>query len=769
MYPISSAVKELFDRNQKQVIRIRMDTDSETYNLTEADIISGSFSIDRYSITGNRIEVGSACAGECKFKLKNYNGQWNTVKFEGAQLFIEIGIADWANYQSTSDITWIPCGYFTIDAPVKTKSILSVDALDRMAKLDKPADWSQLTSATTVQMLVSRICDLCDVVLANGSAIASLPNASYRIVLPTDADLTYRNLLQAACMLMGTCAFFNYNGLLEIKWYTNTSVSIDETKRYSHEIQENDITITGVYFYRENSETDIEEYLSGTKDYAIDISDNPLLGNDVQGVVTALGTALNGFTYRPAKATVKPAPYLYPMDEYSFLKAGNTYTAIVSNVTVGLNANTSIEGKGETKENNGYATYGNFNNVQSKIVEYAKKKVDKEINDRTMLLMNLNEMVMNSLGLYETTLAVSGGGYQYYFHDASTLANSTIIYTFDANGFAWTDDWNDGDPIWNYGITRDGNAIINMLSAYKISADIITAGTMRAVNLIFGTEPNTTELRTNDASTGALFEGTGVMQFDTKGEFRATNVDTDNHEANRILLTNSSTESSAEMYNFFNNVRSNDIDMTGSASLNQVWLVNNRRGEDINANSLQFVNNDTSNQLGIRNAQFNSDVPTVNANRVLLNSTSTHNYAEIYNCIPGQQTSSGTSVSAGTLRFNSDSSGTNYMWLDNYDSSGVRKNYLYFQSNSSDNSLFLRNNSQNGSIQQIYMSNAGLELYSNNSIIINAPYNSSTNRSGVVVRQNNQDYPTYGYVEVYYGSSRYRFRNGLLCEVVPDN
>ena len=213
------------------------------------------------------------------------------------------------------------------------------------------------------------------------------------------------------------------------------------------------------------------------------------------------------------------------MDEYSFLKAGNTYTAIVSNVTVGLNANTSIEGKGETKENNGYATYGNFNNVQSKIVEYAKKKVDKEINDRTMLLMNLNEMVMNSLGLYETTLAVSGGGYQYYFHDASTLANSTIIYTFDANGFAWTDDWNDGDPLWNYGITRDGNAIINMLSAYKISADIITAGTMRAVNLIFGTEPNTTELRTNDASTGALFEGAGVMQFETKGEFFAKNLD----------------------------------------------------------------------------------------------------------------------------------------------------------------------------------------------------------------------------------------------------
>lgn len=736
MYPISSAVKELFDKNQKQVIRIRMDTESDTYNLTEADIISGSFSIDRYSITGTRIEVGSACAGECKFKLKNYDGHWNTVKFEGAQLFIEIGIADWANYQSTSDITWIPCGYFTIDAPVKTKSILSVDALDRMAKLDKPADWSQLTSATTVQTLVSRICDLCDVVLANGSAIASLPNASYRIVLPTDGDLTYRNLLQAACMLMGTCAFFNYNGLLEIKWYTNTSVSIDETKRYSHEIQENDITITGVYFYRENSEEDIEEYLSGTKDYAIDISDNPLLGNDVEGVVTALGTALNGFTYRPAKATVKPAPYLYPMDEYSFLKAGNTYTAIVSNVTVGLNANTSIEGKGETKENNGYATYGNFNNVQSKIVEYAKKKVDKEINDRTMLLMNLNEMVMNSLGLYETTLAVSGGGYQYYFHDASTLANSTIIYTFDANGFAWTDDWNDGDPIWNYGITRDGNAIINMLSAYKISADIITAGTMRAVNLIFGTEPNTTELRTNDASTGALFEGTGVMQFETKGEFRATNYDTSGNQANRILLENSGTISSAEMYNLFDNKKSNYLDLTGYSTQNQTLLQNNRYSSDtIAANFINMLSNSFNNNLAINNYESGNSTQKL-ANRILAQSytSGSSNQIEIANYLRSQS---------------------------------VQSNYIRMLSNTSGNSMEIRNDSSfsgttSTAHQIIKFNSEGLTLETTNILKLDLT-NNSTWMNALQIKYNNAWHTGYtGYLTIA-GQSRL-FVNGILTQ-----
>lgn len=625
MYPISSTAKGYFDSNKKQVINIRMDTENETYTITENDIISGSFSIDRYSITGNRIEIGTACASECKFRIKNYSNQWDNVKFEGAVLYIRIGIADWENYTDESDIVWIPCGYFTIDKPVKNASILSIEALDRMAKLDKPVDWTYFQVTHTVSYLVSRICDICDVILANGSAIASMPNADYQVAFDMSAEITYRNLLQAACMLLGACAFFNENGQLVIKWYSATDVTINESKRYSHTIYENNIQITGVIYVDDTDSNNPVEYISGTKGYCIDISDNPLVGEDIQDVVDALGAVLNGFTYRPYSAVIKPSPYLYPMDMITFVKNNVSYTGIVSNITFGVNSNTSIEGKGETDEDNGYATYGNFTNVQSKIIEYAKNKVDKEINERTLLLMNLNEMVMNSLGLYETSIQKPGGGYQYYFHDASTLADSTIIYTFGANGFAWTDDWNDGDPIWQYGITRDGNAIVNMLSAYKISADIITAGTMRAVNLIFGTDPNTTELRTNDESTGALFEGTGVMQFETKGEFRAKNIDSSDHEANRLLLINTSEESSAEIYNYWNNVRANDIDMTGNATSNVMWLINNRPTLNQNANNIRFVADASKYELRLNNFEFqtlnNNNIKTANYFRLASDTT----------------------------------------------------------------------------------------------------------------------------------------------------
>lgn len=74
-------------------------------------------------------------------------------------------------------------------------------------------------------------------------------------------------------------------------------------------------------------------------------------------------------------------------------------------------------------------------------------------------------------------------GTAYYFHNAETLADSSIIYTFNAGGFAWTTDWNDGNPVWQYGITRDGNAVMNALSAYKVQADQIEAGSITVEKL----------------------------------------------------------------------------------------------------------------------------------------------------------------------------------------------------------------------------------------------------------------------------------------------
>ena len=95
---------------------------------------------------------------------------------------------------------------------------------------------------------------------------------------------------------------------------------------------------------------------------------------------------------------------------------------------------------------------------------------------RQQAVLEMNEVISNSLGLYRTGVEQADGSTIYYYHNGSTLDNSNIIYTYRAGGFAWTDAWDGEDTVWQYGITKDGNAVLNMLSAYKISTDMLSAG-----------------------------------------------------------------------------------------------------------------------------------------------------------------------------------------------------------------------------------------------------------------------------------------------------
>ena len=66
--------------------------------------------------------------------------------------------------------------------------------------------------------------------------------------------------------------------------------------------------------------------------------------------------ARGGFTYRPYSATIKSAPYLFPLDMIRYKdKDGVVHDTIVTNVTLALNCNTAISGAGETVTSSSYA------------------------------------------------------------------------------------------------------------------------------------------------------------------------------------------------------------------------------------------------------------------------------------------------------------------------------------------------------------------------------------------------------------------------------
>ena len=383
MVNVSQDIIKSFNEGNKQTALIEVTAGSKTFTITDADIIQGGLKIDRYCVTNSKIEVGSAVASELSLKLRNYDGKFNDVSFEGAVLNVKIGIhaantselgkfilgksvlgfakglgnfilgtGRLGDYSVDTEVYWVPCGLFIVDTPPRKLSTISISALDYMVLFDREVNASALSFPIHVDALIQKICSICNVTLATDVSV--LPNHHFSIGGLPDANqkLTYRQLLQWCAQLTGTCAFMDGSGRLVLKWYEQTGVTITASERYSSDMLENDITITGFTCDDGKGNT----YLSGTADYTLDLSDCGFLTNAYDGVLKELQAARGGFAYRPYSATIKSAPYLFPLDMIRYKdKDGVVHDTIVTNVTLALNCNTAISGAGETVTSSSYA------------------------------------------------------------------------------------------------------------------------------------------------------------------------------------------------------------------------------------------------------------------------------------------------------------------------------------------------------------------------------------------------------------------------------
>ena len=370
MVNVSQDIIKSFNEGNKQTALIEVTAGSKTFTITDADIIQGGLKIDRYCVTNSKIEVGSAVASELSLKLRNYDGKFSDVSFEGAVLNVKIGIKLSSVLEGATlgkgilgrmilgsasfdqDVAYVPCGLFIVDTPPRKLSTISISALDYMVLFDREVNASALSFPIHVDALIQKICSICNVTLATDVSV--LPNHYFSIGgLPdTNQKLTYRQLLQWCAQLTGTCAFMDGSGRLVLKWYEQTGVTITASERYSSDMLENDITITGFTCDDGKGNT----YLSGTADYTLDLSDCGFLTNAYEGVLKELQDARGGFAYRPYSASIKSAPYLFPLDMIRYKdKDGVVHDTIVTNVTLALNCNTAISGAGETVTSSSYA------------------------------------------------------------------------------------------------------------------------------------------------------------------------------------------------------------------------------------------------------------------------------------------------------------------------------------------------------------------------------------------------------------------------------
>ena len=336
-YPVSDDLRALLDNAPRQEAFLTVTlADSTILNLTDEDIVSGGLSVDRYSMNGERLELGNVSAHQLSLTL--INRDYFEYDFDGAVIDVTIGVGPEYIKMGTYYVTECDIGLTTI----------KIIALDYLSQLDVRWDFSGVSFPATVPQILAKIESNLGITITLGTG--SVNTGYYVNQAPTGNNITYRQVLGWAAAFMGYnqvfVDFLQPTTTLKMARYlaTDTRFALTNDHRYNSAVASQDAYVSGVVYNDGGTQLTF-----GTDEYALDLSGNALIANSTQknSVLSTLNSSWNGFSYRPYTATTLVYPFLMPVDTVDFTdRKGNTHFSIVSHIKYVLNSKQSVKGKG---------------------------------------------------------------------------------------------------------------------------------------------------------------------------------------------------------------------------------------------------------------------------------------------------------------------------------------------------------------------------------------------------------------------------------------
>ena len=473
---------EYINNGNPQYCNIRITPRSGTaITLTEADIKQGGFNYDARSTSGDVIEVGSVIAAQLVLTLEA-TATLDSFVWYGARVDVSIGV------ENNGTIVYGNLGQFTVDEADRKYDIWTITALDNLVKFDKlltTANWNTINlGGWTVGDIITKAS------AASGVSVGTLDDIlNSGVTLPTVApqeNTTWRNILQWCGEIAGVCFYCDGIGRLCCKWYGSipsptSAITLSHATRYKSNVSAADVTLTGVLVITEEDGETIYRYSpdydeTDPDEYRIQIENNPFFaGSNITTFVSALGGRLDGFYYAPYDAVTVPYIYLSPLDWCYVgenISGSANIPSIVTHIAFTLNGSCSVEAVGKSVQSKSYSNSSAFTRQQSVMVNAVKEQLTEYVGARERALTELNTLMANAMGLQTTT--INGIWYAYYSPDNTGIDNATIVYTLTTGGLAWATSFDSEHPEltdWKYGITAEGNAILNQIYVTGITVD----------------------------------------------------------------------------------------------------------------------------------------------------------------------------------------------------------------------------------------------------------------------------------------------------------
>lgn len=579
--------KQLEENNKDYIVKVAAAlVDGTALEFTNETLMS--FSIDdAVSPDSTFGALGCAAINQATISINNFSEAYSQYDFTNAVLTLSVALDlddGTTQYRET-----VQKGIFTVDEATYNGGIITLTALDYMAKFDKPYSQSTLSYPATLDAIVRDACRIC---LGAETRLATMDFPHKTFVVqerPTEEATTFREVISYCAQIAGCFARINTEGNLELKWFETEYLNIEGLdggtfdegtgagskyvsgdvanggsftpwnvgyvedsglfssllkvhnihSLYSMNVGVDDVVITGVQasvrVKQESSEDIINVYTSGLPGYVIDLGDkNPFITtSNAQTIVNWLGELLVGVIFRKANINHSNTPIMEAGDIAVVTDRKNRkYPILVTRTNFAIGKPQITISAAETPARNSATRYTqdtkNFVEMREVVVQ---ERTAREVAEQD-LLDKIN--AVNSM--YITEEMTSGDLTAIIIHNKPVVSESDIVWKITTNAFGVS---TDGGQTYNLGATADGDLIARVLSVIGINADWINTGTLNVGGTNQATD-GVIEVKNSSGTRVGRWDKTGFYQGNIASNLNSPNTKIDNDGA---LATKSLTAS----------------------------------------------------------------------------------------------------------------------------------------------------------------------------------------------------------------------------------
>lgn len=479
MYLVSESYKEKIEEKFRLLeCLIQIDHSQGTLNLTDKDLALGTLIYTEGSQPGEEFTVGGAVASDIKFTIMN-KPEYKDVNFMGARVFVNIGLlvkegmdAHFLQPSQPSKMPgfeekweWVPLGRFNIDDVKRLRNTIELKAVDNMINLDLPYSLSKLSYPATLYQIYVNICNVADVQVGT----FNFPNMNYVVKERPNDELTLREVLGYVAELSGTFAKVNRNGALELRWYEETDTEIGPANRFNFKPSDDEIKIKGVMYSTEDT-----TYLAGSEDYAIDLTDNPLVSGEYSTLLNNIFDNVKDTVFTPYTSDWQGNPAIQAGDIIKQIDIdGKEYDTLVTKSVYKYRGRSVLEAKGLPEISRGYK--GSTSRRIAQIKRVTEKVVGDQLTTLEQAQLNAMEFLANMLGGHFIEDKENG---ILYISDNPDIHQANDIWIWGINGYAHYPNGLDGEP--DASITADGSIVAMLVAANIITANMVQTGILQS-------------------------------------------------------------------------------------------------------------------------------------------------------------------------------------------------------------------------------------------------------------------------------------------------